>query len=319
MNYNTNFKNNLIDNLEKKNISKTSINNYVRNLEKLNDDMPLKNINFLENIDEILEKLKDYKPNTYRSYLISICSILSLLNSLSNSKKKSKLYNQYYDKLMEINKNLKEQEKNQEKTDTQKENWISWDDVKNKYLELFEQVEKFKKSKQINNNKYNILLKFVVLSLYFLLPPKRNQDYMEMYIVNKNKNLSDDKNYLVLTDKKFIFNKFKTSKTKGEIIDNIPNELWDIIKIYLNFHPLKNEIKKKDVPFLVYADGQKFETVNSITRILNNIFNKKIGSSMLRHIYLSSKYGDITKEMKEDAEIMGHSLETQKNNYIKID
>jgi hypothetical protein len=34
---------------------------------------------------------------------------------------------------------------------------------------------------------------------------------------------------------------------------------------------------------------------------------------------LSSKYGDITKEMKEDAEIMGHSLETQKNNYIKID
>jgi hypothetical protein len=39
---------------------------------------------------------------------------------------------------------------------------------------------------------------------------------------------------------------------------------------------------------------------------------------MLRHIYLSSKYGDDLKEREKDAKIMGHSLQTQKD-YIKND
>lgn len=62
---------------------------------------------------------------------------------------------------------------------------------------------------------------------------------------------------------------------------------------------------------------EDFSSVNSITRILNKVFGKKVGSSMLRHIYLSSKYGNVSKEMKEDAKIMGHSTEVQKNTYIK--
>jgi hypothetical protein len=44
------------------------------------------------------------------------------------------------------------------------------------------------------------------------------------------------------------------------------------------------------------------------------VFGKQIGSSMLRHIYLSSKY-DID-EMKKDADAMGHSLGVQKE-YMK--
>jgi len=38
---------------------------------------------------------------------------------------------------------------------------------------------------------------------------------------------------------------------------------------------------------------------------------------MLRHIYLTSKFGDTVKEMKDDAQIMGHSVQTAMNNYIK--
>jgi len=37
---------------------------------------------------------------------------------------------------------------------------------------------------------------------------------------------------------------------------------------------------------------------------------------MLRHIYLSSKYGGLVSEQKEDADAMGHSLGEQKD-YIK--
>jgi hypothetical protein len=38
---------------------------------------------------------------------------------------------------------------------------------------------------------------------------------------------------------------------------------------------------------------------------------------MLRHIYLSSKYGDIKEEQQQDAEAMGHSVSEQQGVYVK--
>jgi hypothetical protein len=317
MNYNTKFKQDLINKFKEKNISETSVNLYIRNLEKLNDDEPIKNLKFLSNIEGIIDKLKNYKPNTYRGYLISICSALNV----DNSKNMKKIYQSYYDLLIKINKTLKEKESQQDKTEAQKENWITWDDVKNKLEELKKKVDEFKNNKEINYHKYNTLLEYVILSCYYYISPKRNQDWTLMMIVNKlDDSLPVTNNYLVYSDKKFVFNKYKTSKTNGELIEDIPDELFKIIEIYLNFHPLlknKKIVKNTNVPFLVYDDGKSLSSINSITRILNKIFNKKIGSSMLRHIYLTSKYSNTVKEMKKDAEIMGHSVDTAINNYIK--
>jgi hypothetical protein len=39
---------------------------------------------------------------------------------------------------------------------------------------------------------------------------------------------------------------------------------------------------------------------------------------MLRHIYLSGKYGNVLEEQKEDAKMMGHNVSTARD-YIKID
>jgi integrase len=59
-------------------------------------------------------------------------------------------------------------------------------------------------------------------------------------------------------------------------------------------------------------------TVNVITRILNKLFGKNIGSSMLRHSYLSKKYGKVLEEMAEDADLMAHDDSTQKT-YIRTE
>lgn len=314
----TDFKSDLIAKLKDKQVSDSSINNYIRNLERLNDEKTLKNIKFLSNIEQIENKLKDYKPNTYRNYLITICSILSLFK---NNKQQNKIYNEYYEKLMNINKKLKEEEKEQKKTETQEKNWIDWNEVEEIYNNLKDRVEKFKNLKELSQNKYNILLHYVILSLYVLISPKRNQDYQEMMIVYEDKNLPADKNYLVLSTKEFIFNKYKTVKSKGELIESIPKNLWDIIVLYLSFHPVFTKddiIKNKPVNFLVFFDGSPLKTVNSMTKILNNIFGKNIGSSMLRSIYLSSKYSNTVKEMKSDSKAMGHDINTALNNYVKI-
>jgi hypothetical protein len=38
---------------------------------------------------------------------------------------------------------------------------------------------------------------------------------------------------------------------------------------------------------------------------------------MLRHIYITHKYGDTKKEMEKDAEAMGHSVAEQQQVYNK--
>jgi hypothetical protein len=63
---------------------------------------------------------------------------------------------------------------------------------------------------------------------------------------------------------------------------------------------------------------ERLNKINSITRILNKLFNpKKVGSSMLRHIYLTEKYGDKLNELEDDAEAMGTSTNMAQSTYIK--
>ena len=72
---------------------------------------------------------------------------------------------------------------------------------------------------------------------------------------------------------------------------------------------------KSDYLFFNYNYEQ--QKGSAITKILNSIFKpKKISSSNLRHIYLTSKYGNILDDMKKDASMMSHSLNQQKE-YVK--
>jgi integrase len=296
------FVNKIKKNLEKKGLSQSSINLYLRNLKKLNNDNEIKNFDYLKNIDDIQNKIKNLKNNTIRGYYISIVSTLN-----SSGLKYKKIADKYYKLLLDIDKKIKSIP-TEEKTDTQKNNWLEWDEVKSIYDNLKKNVKIYKR-KKLNEDEYNNLLKLVVLSLYVLLPPRRNQDWLKMKI-----NKDDDKkfNYLDMKDKKFIFNVYKTSKHYGEQIINIPDELYKILTDYLKNRPETNS----DL-LLINYNGTPLNNVNSLTRLLNKIFNKNISSSMLRHIYLSSKYGNINNEKKEDAEKMAHSTRTQ-DEYIKV-
>jgi hypothetical protein len=139
-----------------------------------------------------------------------------------------------------------------------------------------------------------------------------------MLVVKKwSETMPKDKNYLDLSGQRFVFNKYKTAKTYGRQEVAVPEELQAVLAEFLKHHPLA-KAKAKEFKLLVKADGSNLNTVNAITRSLNRIFGKKVGSSMLRHSYLSSKYGDATKEMEEDSRAMGHSPAVQKS-YIKTD
>lgn len=300
------FEDELIDRFKEKGIQNSSISLYIKNLRKLNNG-ELESFKFLEKPEIIMEKLKDYKPTTQRNFLISIVSALSM----DNTPKYKKLYSKYYDIMILKNNEVKE-------IIHSAEDLPEWKSIIEKWEELEKEVNKFKGNKTISNVEYETLLKFVVLSLYTLQPPRRNGDYLNMWIIDKQgKDDPENLNYVVIKTAEFIFNNYKTSKKYNQQVQKISSELCNVLKIYFKFHPHLKSGKipkeKNMVKFLVYRDGEEITQINAITRILNSVLGKGTASSKLRHIYLTSKYGDTVKEQEKDAEAMGHSTAQQKD------
>lgn len=314
----TEFMSNLSKELvEKKGVTESSALQYVKTMYVLNDKSSFKTLSFLRNTDEIAKKIEQYAQSTQKSILASIVSVLSLMNEKPTYKK---IYKYYYEKMMGKSKEARETDTT-EKTEKQKENWMNWKEICETADGLREEAVKASAKKSVTMAEYAALLNALVLGLYVYTQPRRNQDYLDMLVVKKwREDMPKDKNYLDLAGQRFIFNKYKTAKKYGAQVIAIPNTetqpLMDTIAMYLKFQPLFKASKGKEaVPFLVAGDGHPLTAVNAITRVLNRIFGKRVGSSMLRHIFLSDKY-DVA-EMKEDAEAMGHSMSEQRN-YLRV-
>lgn len=314
------FMMNLADNLKKKKgITESSANLYLNRLYTLNNKRPFTNLAFLRKKDEIFKKLEPYADTTFRGFLTSIVSTLSLYNDKPSY---HKLYNFYSNILNQKSDEAREYQKKyaNHKTAKQQKNWIKWDEILKIKNDMKEDVMGFCSKRHITHSQKELLLQFLVLSLYTDIPPRRNQDYQYLYLVKDATDKPKDKNYLSIDDKTLHFNKYKTAKKYGAVKINITDNepLRFALRCYLAHHPHNKGKKGKKfmTPLLVHTDGTPLTNPNAITRILNKIFKKKVGSSMLRHIYLTSKYGDELKEMKEDSEAMGHSV-SQQRDYIK--
>jgi hypothetical protein len=298
--------------VNKPNISASSRKLYTFNLTKLNGGKPITNLKFLGN-DDILGKIEALKPNTRRTYLISI---VSALKDRPEAKYK-KLFVKYYSILEQLNKELKN---NTEKTPRVKENWLDQADINKKLEELQTILPEIQGKKKLTTDEYNRLLNLVILSIYTLQQPRRNRDYTEMMISKSNPE-DTSHNWINIADWEWIFNNYKTAKKYTQQILPINDELKSILQVYLKYHPRAKDFKKKKptelVQFLVHHDGSVISTSTEMTRLLNKIFGKKIGCSMLRAIYLTDKYGKQSAELQADATAMGTSVDTAQNNYIK--
>jgi len=302
------------DPFEKKtDISASSRKLYTFNLRKLNDGKEVKNLNFLSK-PEIITKLEALTPNTRRTYIIAV---VSSLKDRPEAKYK-KLYNKYYKMMIDINADLKN---NTTKSEKQKENWISQEEVMKKCNSLGEIVDEIKGRRKISEEQYTQLLHAVVLGLYCLQPPRRNSDYTKCLVVKKIPE-DNEYNYLDIKNWDWVFNNYKTKKTYKQVKMSVPEELVKLLKVYFQYHPHAKAMKLKSFepfPFLMTQDGKVIDTSTEMTRTLNKIFGKKIGSSLLRNIFLTDKYSDNAKEMADDVKAMGTSSNTATHNYIKTD
>jgi hypothetical protein len=289
---------------EKREIADVTANQYIRTLYSLNSELPFKNLAWLKNTPSVELRLQNYAESTQKTMLSTIVSTLSLVKSSSYKK----IFAYWYNRMME----RVEEDKTKDssvKTPKQEKNWLSWDVILSHEKRLEEEVQAIKSFTPAD---WPTILAFMVLSLYTKFSPRRNQDYQFMKVVKSAKQVTTNFNYFVMDTSQFVFNKYKTADSHGEQTFDVPPELLHAIMLYLKFHPAKSP---KGFQFLVLADGSPLPSVNSITRILNRIFGRNVGTTMLRHIYLSNKYN--VTEMNEDAEKMGHTSGMQ-HEYMKV-
>ena len=150
--------------IEKKKITESSALAYIANLVRLNDG-PFSNIVFLKkNKDAILEHIAQFQPSTEANYLSSIVAALFVHK---DSHIYISLYNFYKNLLNEKldTADKEDEEKGDKMNDREKENWVSLAEIKEKWEELKEKVDKFKNNKGITKTQYETLLDFVIISV----------------------------------------------------------------------------------------------------------------------------------------------------------
>ena len=148
---------------------------------------------------------------------------------------------------------------------------------------------------------------FIILALTTGIyhEPRRSSDWI-MKVRNYDEK---EDNYLDLKKKIFVFNHFKTVKKMGAQTIAIDPSLLKILKKWI-------DINGND--FLLFNSRGNPLQASELTHRLNSIFGKNISTSMLRHIFLTHRFGNINlKDLTETAENMGQSSIQTALTYVK--
>ena len=290
------FRETIEHNLKEKrpNLSASSLKTYVSILynlhKKLNADGD--DIKWFDEDEKILEDLKDKPPSSRKT-------VLSALFVLTNKPEYNKV-------MLEDCKHTNDQYKEQKKSKKEEDGWVSVDDIKKIYDDLLEKVKEMFSHKLISN--YQTIINFILLGCLggvSGIAPRRSLDFADMKISGYDPKID---NYYKAG--KFIFNKYKTAKDYGEQVIDVKSKAPEFNAI------LSKWVKCNPTDYLLFSSNQQKLTSPQITRMLNKLFGKNTSVDLLRHIYLTNKYGKLQEEMVEDSKNMAHSL-AQQALYIK--
>lgn len=254
-----------------------------------------------ENIEEIYKYIRDanVKDTTKLSYLNSIISLKKHDPSLVSGNLDDMITHR--DKL---NVKIEDERKNDNLNEKQRNAMekITMDGIKQFIVKLNE--KKDKSAKDMEN--------YVLIKLMSQFPIRN--DLQEIFITNFKSDTNKPCNTIYIPNGKknaiIYLKEYKTAKTNGTISLNLDDELTKDIK----------KLVKDGRTYLFQNNKGEPLSSSLFTHKLNNLFMKEfnvpISSTIIRKIYLTNKYKDVIGEMKQDAKIMGHNLDTQRQVYI---
>jgi len=290
---------------DRSNIKENSLTAYVSNINKVfkevfNGDIDVKHFNKFVKVRKYVEVLT---PATRKNIIIAIVILLRAYKVSTNIQIK---YKKYFEELaIEYENNANKQLKSEK----DEKNWITKAEIDERLKELEKQISTMDMN-NLNRFDKDIIQQHLVVSLYIgeHIPPMRN-DYAGMRISNED--LETD-NYINMETKQIILNQYKTDKTYGRKTINIPPYIHGLMKRWLKYN--------ESGYLLVNIQAFDAMTKNGLTKYIYKIFKpRNVSTTILRKVYLSTKYPVIydRKDMKDDAYIMGHSIDTQQGVYTK--
>ena len=260
--------------------------------------------------NKIHEKLMTLFPNknSRKTYISSIIG-LDNLGEIKLTKNTKAFFKR---EIVKLNETLEKENAKQTMDKKHEKNWLTLQEIENIKKELDQQVSIC--SKIPSNNTAWLYQKWIVFYLYTQENEPLRNDYIDAIVsIKKTK-----KNQYNNKTGEFFIREFKTDKTNpmiyfktSDIFIKRFNELLQIrkkLQVKLNFVLLNKTLTGP-------LSNPK------MTEFLNSIFHgKKIGSTMLRRIYLSHHYpvteNDTLEKRKKTASQMGNSTAIQ-HVYIK--
>jgi len=309
----------------RKDIKETSLDSYTNTLRKIKKDLDDKSdydcMDIFENFSKVKDYLEKYKITTRKNKITAIIVWLK-----AQDEEDKNLIQKYLDLLDELNGTYNEYLNSNEKSDTQKKNWIEYNELVKFADKLAKKVkiEGIRTKEKIDRHEFKLLQDLVILRTY-LEYPLRN-DFADMKVVTKKEvaDMPDNKNYLVLDGKskmEFHINEYKNRERLGRRIYKIPKSLNTLYKIWLKHN--------KSGWFLVQVSNRETPlSPNNLTKYMNSMFKKEFGknisTSMIRHITISELNKDkpTLKEIQEENKVVEDKfLHSKKMNdmYRKVD
>lgn len=287
----------IIENIQKSRpkLSNTSIKTYENALKTIRRcmglDSNLDNTKFLNDFDKVIKCIEENseKLTSQKSKITAILVALS-----SDSKPNKELIDKYKKHVDGIAKEYNNWLVKQEKTDVQKKNWISYAELLTITNDMLKKYNRLRKSDldKLTNTDFRTIQNYVMLRTQ-LEHPIRN-DFANMKIVSPKEyasipeDVKSKNNYLEIisrTTKKFHINNYKTVKRLGSKTYNVSKELNTILNQWLKINKsgwLFVKPSKRDTPL---SEG---DVTKQFYILFQSYFpNKKISTSLLRHIIIS--------------------------------
>lgn len=311
-------KDNLMETLKKSrpNAKESTIKMYSSNLLKLQKLMDTDNFKFLEKPDNVKDKVSELHFTTQRNYYNAVIVYLMAVRD----KKEDPLIEEYVEIRDTLNKKYEDEQATGVISDKQKNNFVDISEVNNMINDMATEIKnrKIKKKEDLTPKDKSLLQSYILFNIYTRLPMRNDLAGMEAINKRSYNKLSEEdkkeKNYLVVNKNKMfmVLNNYKTSAKYKELDIDIPKDLEKLLRLYIRINGMGVLFKS--------STGKPLSR-NALSQLLLKETKKRMGKSisttMLRKIYLSSKYGKVKEEMEKDAKVMGHSTEVAQSVYIK--
>ena len=296
-----------------------TIKQYTTNLNKLKKMFDTDDYDFLKKPKDVMDKLSNLHYLSQRNILNAV---IVLLMALNDDKKYDELLEEYGKLRDELNNKYNDEQKSGVISDKQSKNFATTEEVFDMINKMADELKPLKKKNNDNITKKEkqLLQAYVLFNIYARMPFRN--DVAGMMSINQAayKKLSDEEkkenNYLVVPSKGnlyFVLNKYKTSKKYQELDLKIEDkDLRKILRYYLKVNGMGVLFKTStDKPLT------RIELSKVLLKYSKKYMNKSISTTLLRKIYLSSKYGNMKEELEKDNKVMGHSKQVALDTYVK--